>query len=162
MSEEHGLLSEEYRFENALAIWIRDMRDEQLALVKKGGRLSVAALGYEEVLKLRGILGRFMRDRRRQIQGRWNRRRERRAAARLLPADAALTLPEVLQRLGTSTSTLHRWRQRGFPQPTYVSCVPVWSAFAVEKWLAANPDAKSRSRQFPVEKRAKLRIASDG
>lgn len=76
----HNFLSEDDRLENALRIWIRDMRDEQLELVKKGGRLSVAALGYEEVLKLRGILGRFLTDRKRRIQGRWDRRRERRDA----------------------------------------------------------------------------------
>lgn len=76
--EDHATLPEHIRFENALAIWVRDMRAEQLALVKKGGRLSVAALAYEEVLKLRGILGRFMRDRHYRIQGRWNRRLSRR------------------------------------------------------------------------------------
>lgn len=76
--ENHATLPEHVRFENALNIWVRDLRDEQLALVKKGGRLSVAALGYEEVLKLRGILGRFMVDRKRRVQGRWDRRRERR------------------------------------------------------------------------------------
>lgn len=78
--EDHATLPEHVRFENALNIWVRDMREEQLELVKKGGRLSVAALGYEEVLKLRGVLGRFMMDRKRRIQGRWDRRRERRDA----------------------------------------------------------------------------------
>lgn len=78
--EDHATLPEHVRFENALNIWVRDMRDEQLALVKKGGRLSVSALAYEEVLKLRGILGRYMQDRRRRIQGRWLRRKERRDA----------------------------------------------------------------------------------
>lgn len=78
--QDHAVLPEAARFENALAIWIRDMRDEQLALVKEGGRLSVTALAYEEVLKLRGILIRYMMDRKRRIQGRWDRRRERRDA----------------------------------------------------------------------------------
>lgn len=78
--ENHATLPEHIRLENALNIWVHDMRDEQLALVKKGGRLSVPALAYEEVLKLRGILGRYMMDRKRRIQGRWDRRRERRDA----------------------------------------------------------------------------------
>lgn len=85
--QEHALLSEQDRLENALAIWIRDMRDEQLALVKKGGRLSVPALAYEEVLKLREILGRFMVDRKRRIQGRWDRRKERRLLAAYFPKE---------------------------------------------------------------------------
>ena len=78
--EDHAVLPESVRLENALMIWIRDMREEQLQLVRKGGRLSVSALAYEEVIKLRGILGRVMADRKRRIQGRWNRRAARRTA----------------------------------------------------------------------------------
>lgn len=83
--EDHATLPEAVRFENALVIWVRDMRDEQLALVKRGGRLSVTALAYEEVLRLRGLLSKFqsgfLDERRRKIQGRWNRRRVRRLEA---------------------------------------------------------------------------------
>lgn len=83
--EDHATLPEHIRFENALVIWVRNMRDEQLALVKQGGRLSVTALGYEEVLKLRQIIVRIMSDRKHRIQGRWNRRRDRRLLKAYFP-----------------------------------------------------------------------------
>jgi len=83
--EDHAVLPESVRLENALMIWIRDMREEQLQLVRKGGRLSVSALAYEEVINLRGVLGRVMTDRKRRIQGRWDRRAARRAAEQFKP-----------------------------------------------------------------------------
>jgi hypothetical protein len=78
--KEHELLPEQMRLENALAIWVRDMRTQELAKVKRGGRLSVAALAYEEVLRLRGGVQRVFAERRRKITARWNRRKARRAA----------------------------------------------------------------------------------
>jgi hypothetical protein len=78
---DHDLLPEAARLENALRVWLRDMRDEQIALVKNGGRMSVTALAYEHILQLRGIIDRFMLDRKKRIQGRWDRRRIRRVAA---------------------------------------------------------------------------------
>lgn len=81
--ETHRLLPEQMRLENALAIWLRDMRTEQLKLVEKGGRLSVAGLAYEEVLRLRGIIQKGLgADRKRRIQGRWDRRKDRRILRR--------------------------------------------------------------------------------
>lgn len=82
--EDHATLPEAVRFENALAIWVRGMRDEQLALVRNGGRLSVAALAFEEVIRLRGLLNKFqsgfLDERRLKIQARWDRRKVRRDA----------------------------------------------------------------------------------
>ncbi len=92
--EDHVVLPESVRLENALNIWIRDLREQELAKVKAGGRLSVPALAYEEVLKLREILGRFMQDRQRRIQRRWNRRSYRRARDLLLARQDAYILRE--------------------------------------------------------------------
>lgn len=77
----HKVLPEAVRLENALNIWVHDMREQELAKVKAGGRLSVPALAYEEVLKLRTGLQHIFSDRRRRILGRWERRKARRAAA---------------------------------------------------------------------------------
>jgi hypothetical protein len=83
----HQVLPEQVRLENALNIWVRDMREQELAKVKQGGRLSVAALAYEEVLKLRGGINHILSDRRRKIKGRWERRRARRTARAARPDD---------------------------------------------------------------------------
>jgi hypothetical protein len=69
-------LTNEDRLENAIAIYQRDLRDDIMKLPPMQRRVN--ALAFEEVLKLREIITRIMWDRKRRIQGRWDRRRERR------------------------------------------------------------------------------------
>ena len=60
-----------------------------------------------------------------------------------------LRLPQVLQLIGVSRSTLYEMRKRGeFPQPDRVGARAVgWPRWVVTSWLEARPTASGSHRR---------------
>jgi len=57
-----------------------------------------------------------------------------------------LRLPEVLDRVGVSKSTLYAWIRAGlFPKPVPLGTLSVWVESEIEDWMAARIEQRDKA-----------------